>query len=88
MIERDHVLTTALAAAYRTVTGDDPRYGGGSWLADTASFGRLVPTVIFGPGHEPVYMPNEWLATDDIEVAAGCTPRRPRSCSAPDGGRG
>ena len=45
-------------------------YGGGSWLADTASFGNLVPTVIFGPGREPVYMPNEWLATEDIEIAA------------------
>jgi hypothetical protein len=26
--------------------------------------------VIFGPGREPVYMPNEWLATDDVAVAA------------------
>jgi acetylornithine deacetylase/succinyl-diaminopimelate desuccinylase-like protein len=70
LIERDHELTTALAAGFRAVTGTEPRYGGGSWLADTASFGQLVPTVIFGPGHEPVYMPNEWLATEDIEVAA------------------
>jgi acetylornithine deacetylase len=70
LIERDHELTTALAAGFRAVTRTEPRYGAGSWLADTASFGQLVPTVIFGPGHEPVYMPNEWLATEDIEVAA------------------
>jgi acetylornithine deacetylase/succinyl-diaminopimelate desuccinylase-like protein len=70
LIERDHPLTLALGEAFRLVTGRDPAYGGGSWLADTASFGRLVPTIIFGPGREPVYMPNEWLATEDIEVAA------------------
>ncbi|MFN2629055.1 MAG: M20 family metallopeptidase [Gaiellaceae bacterium] len=70
LIDRRHPLTLALAKAFRIVTGRDPGYGGGSWLADTASFGRLVPTIIFGPGREPVYMPNEWLATDDIEIAA------------------
>jgi acetylornithine deacetylase len=70
VIEREHPLTQALASAYRAVAGTEPRYGGGSWLADTASFGHLVPTVIFGPGREPVYMPNEWLATADIELAA------------------
>jgi acetylornithine deacetylase len=70
LIEREHPLTIALAEAYRVVTDREPRYGGGSWLADTASFGSLVPTVIFGPGREPVYMPNEWLSTEDIEVAA------------------
>ena len=70
LIGREHRLTRALAAGFEAVTGEEPLYGGGSWLADTASFGRLVPTVIFGPGREPVYMPNEWLATDDIELAA------------------
>lgn len=70
LIEREHPLTQALAQAVESVTGRAPSYGGGSWLADTASFGKLVPTVIFGPGREPVYMPNEWLATADIEVAA------------------
>ncbi len=62
LIERDHPLTVALAEAIQSVTGSAAAYGGGSWLADTASFGNLVPTVIFGPGREPVYMPNEWLA--------------------------
>ena len=70
LIERDHPLVLALAEAYRTVTGEEPAYGGGSWLADTASTGHLVPTVIFGPGREPVYTPNEWLAVEDIHVAA------------------
>jgi acetylornithine deacetylase/succinyl-diaminopimelate desuccinylase-like protein len=70
LIDRDHELTRALDRGYRTVTGTEPRYGGGSWLADTASFGHLLPTIIFGPGREPVYMPNEWLATDDIVTAA------------------
>jgi acetylornithine deacetylase/succinyl-diaminopimelate desuccinylase-like protein len=70
LIARDHDLTLALADGYRTVTGLEPRYSAGSWLADTASFGQLIPTVIFGPGREPVYMPNEWLATEDIEEAA------------------
>jgi acetylornithine deacetylase/succinyl-diaminopimelate desuccinylase-like protein len=70
LIEREHPLVLALAEGYRTVTGEEPAYGGGSWLADTASTGHLVPTVIFGPGREPVYMPNEWLAVEDIHVAA------------------
>jgi acetylornithine deacetylase/succinyl-diaminopimelate desuccinylase-like protein len=70
LIERGHPLTVALAAGFRAVTGQEPTYGAGSWLADTASFGRLVPTVIFGPGREPVYMPNEWLAVEDIQLAA------------------
>ena len=46
------------------------RAGTGSWLADTASFGKLVPTVIFGRGHDPVYTPNESLEVSDIERAA------------------
>jgi acetylornithine deacetylase/succinyl-diaminopimelate desuccinylase-like protein len=25
--------------------------------------------VIYGPGREPVYTPNEWLETEDIERA-------------------
>ncbi len=70
LIERDHELTIALDQAYRSVTGESPGYGAGSWLADTASTGHHCPTVIFGPGREPVYMPNEWLDVADIETAA------------------
>jgi acetylornithine deacetylase/succinyl-diaminopimelate desuccinylase-like protein len=70
LIERDHVLVRTLDGAYQAVTGRSPGYGAGSWLADTASFGRLVPTVIFGPGHDPIYTPNESLEIRDIELAA------------------
>jgi acetylornithine deacetylase/succinyl-diaminopimelate desuccinylase-like protein len=70
LIEREHPLVQALDASVRDVTGEDPRYAAGSWLADTASFGELVPTVIFGPGHDPIYTPNESLAVSDIERAA------------------
>jgi acetylornithine deacetylase/succinyl-diaminopimelate desuccinylase-like protein len=86
LIDRDHPLTQALARAYRTVTGEEPRYGGGSWLADTASTGHLVPTVIFGPGREPVYMPNEWLDVEDVHVAARVNAATAAILLAPDGG--
>jgi acetylornithine deacetylase/succinyl-diaminopimelate desuccinylase-like protein len=69
LIDRDHPLVQALAEAYSAVIGGEPAYRAGSWLADTASFGRLVPTVIFGPGREPVYTPNEWLEVRHIERA-------------------
>lgn len=86
LIERDHPLTVALDRAFRIVAGREPDYGGGSWLADTASFGRLVPTVIFGPGREPVYTPNEWLATADIELAARVYAATATILLAPDAG--
>jgi acetylornithine deacetylase/succinyl-diaminopimelate desuccinylase-like protein len=70
LIEREHPLVESLDAAFQQVTGKAPRYAAGSWLADTASFGKQVPTVIFGPGHDPVYTPNEWLDTADIKEAA------------------
>jgi acetylornithine deacetylase/succinyl-diaminopimelate desuccinylase-like protein len=70
LIERDHPLVESLDEAFQQVTGKAPRYAAGSWLADTASFGKQVPTVIFGPGHDPVYTPNEWLDTADIKEAA------------------
>ena len=41
----------------------------GAHQGDTASFGNLCETVIFGPGGEPVYQPNESLALTDIEAA-------------------
>ena len=85
LIERDHPLVLALAAAYRSVTGREPEYGGGSWLADTASTGHLVPTVIFGPGREPVYMPNEWLAAEDVHAATRVNTATAALLLAPDG---
>jgi acetylornithine deacetylase len=70
LIERDHPLVEAVDAACHEVLGRPPRHSAGSWLADTASFGKLVPTVIFGPGHDPVYTPNESLGVRDIKAAA------------------
>ena len=58
-----------LAEAWETVMGQKPTLVGGSWLGDTASFGHLCPTVIFGPGGEPVYQPNESIALADLEAA-------------------
>lgn len=70
LIEREHPLVRALHASFEELEGHQPRYAAGSWLADTASTGKLVPTVIFGPGHDPVYTPNEFLEIGDIHRAA------------------
>jgi acetylornithine deacetylase len=56
--------------AVRDVRGAEPDLFAAGWLGDTASFGAQVPTVIFGPGGEPVYCPNERLSVDDIHEAA------------------
>lgn len=85
LIDREHPLVRALARAYGAVTGEEPAYGGGSWLADTASTGRFAPTVIFGPGREPVYMPNEWLAAKDVHVASKVDAVTTAILLAPDG---
>ncbi|WP_420112349.1 M20 family metallopeptidase [Pseudactinotalea sp.] len=51
----------------RTVRdGVEPDLQVAGWLGDTASFGAEVPTVIFGPGGEPVYCPDEHLSVEDI----------------------
>ncbi len=55
--------------AVRDVRGVDPELFAAGWLGDTASFGQQVPTVIFGPGGEPVYCANERLSVDDIHEA-------------------
>ena len=44
----------------------EPELQVAGWLGDTASFGAKVPTVIFGPGGEPVYCPDEHLSVADI----------------------
>lgn len=49
--------------------GAEPPLQAAGWLGDTASFGHKVPTVIFGPGGEPVYCPDEHLSLDDIVEA-------------------
>jgi acetylornithine deacetylase/succinyl-diaminopimelate desuccinylase-like protein len=69
MVDPNAPIVTALKSAWETVMGGPARFRGGSWLGDTASFGSLCETVIFGPGGEPVYQPNESLALTDIESA-------------------
>jgi acetylornithine deacetylase/succinyl-diaminopimelate desuccinylase-like protein len=59
-----------LARAVEEVKGQPADYRAASWLGDTASFGQLIPTVIFGPGREPVYTANEYLSVAEIETAA------------------
>ena len=56
--------------AVRDVRGSEPRHYVAGWLGDTASFGAKVPTVIFGPGGEPVYCPDEHVAVADLVEAA------------------
>jgi acetylornithine deacetylase/succinyl-diaminopimelate desuccinylase-like protein len=58
-----------LAEAVERVKGRPVEYRAASWLGDTASFGRQIPTVIFGPGREPVYTANEYLTFGEIETA-------------------
>ena len=56
----------SVPSAGRSVRGTEPVHQVAGWLGDTASFGAKVPTVIFGPGGEPVYCPDEHLSVDDI----------------------
>jgi acetylornithine deacetylase/succinyl-diaminopimelate desuccinylase-like protein len=58
-----------MADAVRKVRGTEPVLRAANWLGDTASFGAKVPTVIFGPGGEPVYCPDEHLTVRDIVEA-------------------
>ena len=55
--------------AVRSVRGTEPPLQAAGWLGDTASFGHKVPTVIFGPGGEPVYCPDEHLSIADMVEA-------------------
>jgi acetylornithine deacetylase/succinyl-diaminopimelate desuccinylase-like protein len=59
-----------LKVALEAATGRPAAYKAASWLGDTASFGHLIPTVIFGPGREPVYTANEYLSFGEIATAA------------------
>ena len=69
MVDPAAPIVVALKQAWETTMGKPAKFHGGSWLGDTASFGHLCETVIFGPGGEPVYQPNESLALADIEAA-------------------
>lgn len=69
MVSPDAKIVRAIKGAWESTLKKEARLVGGSWLGDTASFGNLCETVIFGPGGEPVYQPNESLALSDIEAA-------------------
>ncbi len=62
----DSDVVRTMTEAVRRVRGVEPRHYAAGWLGDTASFGDKVPTVIFGPGGEPVYCPDEHLSIDDL----------------------
>lgn len=49
--------------------GQAPKQTVEGWLGDTASFGPLVETVIFGPGGGPVYQSDENLTLEEIHDA-------------------
>lgn len=69
MVDPNARVVTALKSAWEMTMGHPATFRGGSWLGDTASFGSMCETVIFGPGGEPVYQPNESLSLTDIEAA-------------------
>jgi acetylornithine deacetylase/succinyl-diaminopimelate desuccinylase-like protein len=69
MVPTNSKIVTCLKESWETVMGRPAKFLGGSWLADTASVGHLCETVIFGPGGDPVYQPDESLALSDIVAA-------------------
>ncbi len=70
LADRESEVVRLMVEALREVKGiPDPTLTVAGWLGDTASFGYKVPTVIFGPGGEPVYCPNEHLSVRDIHEA-------------------
>ncbi|GAA2247525.1 M20/M25/M40 family metallo-hydrolase [Herbiconiux moechotypicola] len=62
-------VTQLMIRAVRSVRDAEPELQVAGWLGDTASFGDRIPTIIFGPGGEPVYCPDEHLSIDDIVEA-------------------
>ena len=69
MVDPKAPVVQTVSKAWTRVMGRPPQYKGVSWLGDTSSFGRQIPTVIFGPGREPVYMPDEYLDVNDLLTA-------------------
>ena len=65
----DSAVVQTMVEAVRQVRGREPELMAADWLGDTASFGEDIPTVIFGPGGEPVYGADENLPVADIEEA-------------------
>jgi len=69
LVEAGAPVVRTMVDAVRDVRPGDPVLGATGWLGDTASFGAGTPTVIFGPGGEPVYCADEHLSIADIEEA-------------------
>lgn len=69
MVEPGARVVACLSEAWEEVMGKAAPLVGGSWLGDTASFGHLCETAIFGPGGEPVYQPDESMLLSDIDAA-------------------
>ena len=65
----DEPVADLMRRSVAAVRGREPEFEVAGWLGDTASFGKDVPTIIFGPGGEPVYCPDEHLSVDDIVEA-------------------
>jgi acetylornithine deacetylase/succinyl-diaminopimelate desuccinylase-like protein len=69
LAEPDSEVVRVMVEAVEAVRGGEPALVTENWLGDTASFGKEIPTVIFGPGGPPVYCPDEHLTVDDIVEA-------------------
>lgn len=69
LVARDDEVTTTMTRALTTVRGHESPVSVGNWLGDTSSVGHKVPTIIFGPGSEPVYAANEHLTVDELVEA-------------------
>lgn len=69
LAEPGQPVVEVMREAVRQVRGSEPELYAAGWLGDTASFGHKVPTVIFGPGGEPVYCADEHLSIADIVEA-------------------
>jgi acetylornithine deacetylase len=69
LVDGEAEVVQLMVESVRRVRGTEPELFAAGWLGDTASFGSQVPTVIFGPGGEPVYCADEHLSVDDIVEA-------------------
>jgi acetylornithine deacetylase len=69
LADPNSTVVQTMMEAVRQVRGTEPQLMAAGWLGDTASFGKDIPTIIFGPGGEPVYCANESLSVADIEEA-------------------
>ena len=86
LIERDHPLVQALAEAFRSVTGAEPAFGGGSWLADTASTGHPCRPSSSGPAGARLHA--ERVARRRRRPRRGTGERRHGSAAARTGWQG